>query len=152
MCEYRDTNQNWGRLESGIFTQGIVDLGQVAVHDGVYSGPPGRIMYAEMPSVGCVVRQGQPFISVISGLWLGQVRAMVSGTVIAVNERLDWEPGLLRSGSREDSWLVRIAASDLGELDDLMPMPAPVSEAPADPAEGARTRGMGALRPAPSRA
>jgi len=152
VCEYRNADWTWGSLQGNILTRGIVDLQQVAVYDGVYTELPGSMIYAEMPPVGRTVRQGEICTSVLSGLWLGEVQAMVSGTIVEVNGKLEREPGMLRSGSHDEGWLVKIAASDFSELADLMPMPAPVSEAPADSAEGARTGGTGALKPAPSRA
>jgi len=79
-----------------------------------------EIVYAEAPRVGRKVEQGQTFMSMESGKWVGRVKAIVSGTIQEANEELEWEPALLNESPYEDGWLVKIEMSDPAELENLM--------------------------------
>jgi glycine cleavage system H protein len=69
---------------------------------------------------GSDVEQGQTFMSMESGKWVGRVEAVVSGKIAEVNEELEWEPSTINESPFEDGWLVKIEASNVAELDNLM--------------------------------
>lgn len=108
---YYDKEHGWARVDGSVVTQGITDFGQAIAQE---------IVYAEVPRVGRVVEQGQTFMSMESGKWVGRIKAIVSGTIQEVNEELEWEPTLINDSPYEDGWLVKIAMSDPSELDGLM--------------------------------
>jgi len=107
---YYDKEHGWARVDGNVVTQGITDFGQAIAQE---------IVYVEAPRVGRAVEQGQTFMSMESGKWVGRIKAIVSGTIAEANEELEWEPTLINESPYEDGWLVKIEAADLGELDDL---------------------------------
>ena len=108
---YYDEEHNWARVEGGIVTQGISDFGQDLADE---------IVYAEVPRVGREVRQGQPFMSMESGKWVGRVKAIVSGKITEANEEIEWESTIINEDPYGEGWLPRFEAADLSELDSLM--------------------------------
>jgi glycine cleavage system H protein len=114
---YYDQEHNWARVEGDVVTQGLSDFGQ---------GLAGEIVYAEVPRVGRNVEQGQPFMSMESGKWVGRVKAIVNGKIAEANEEIEWESTIINDAPYSDGWLAKFEAADLGELDSLM--------RPSDPA------------------
>jgi glycine cleavage system H protein len=108
---YYDKEHSWARAEGNTVVQGMSDFGQAIAQE---------IVYAEAPRVGRKVEQGQTFMSMESGKWVGRVKAIVSGTVQEANEELEWEPTLLNESPYEDAWLVKIEVIDPTELENLM--------------------------------
>lgn len=108
---YYDKEHSWARAEGNTVVQGMSDFGQAIAQE---------IVYAEAPRVGRKVEQGQTFMSMESGKWVGRVKAIVSGTIQEANEELEWEPTLLNESPYEDGWLVKIEMSDPAELENLM--------------------------------
>lgn len=108
---YYDDEHGWLRVEGNIATQGLSDFGQTIAQE---------IAFVEVPRVGREVEQGKQFMSLESGKWVGRIPAMVSGTIIAANEELEWEPEKINEFPYDDGWLVRIEFSDPSELDNLM--------------------------------
>ena len=107
---YYDKEHGWARVEGNVVTQGLSTFGQAIAQE---------IVFAEAPRVGRTVEQGQTFMSMESGKWVGRIKAIVSGTIKEANEELEWEPSLLNESPYEEGWMVKIEASDLGELDNL---------------------------------
>ena len=108
---YYDKQHNWARLEEDVLVQGMTDFGQRIAQE---------IVFVEMPRVGREVQQGETFMSMESGKWVGRIPAMVSGKIAEANEELEWEPMLVNESPYDEGWLVRIETSDASELDDLM--------------------------------
>ncbi len=106
-----DEKHNWGRVEDGVLVQGMTDFGQRIAQE---------IVFVEMPRVGREVEQGETFMSIESGKWVGRVPAMVSGKVGEANEELEWEPMLINESPYDEGWLVRIEMPDASELENLM--------------------------------
>ncbi len=107
---YYDKEHNWVRVEGNVVTQGLSDLGQALA---------GEIVYVETPRVGREVKRGDAILSLESGKWVGRVKAMLSGKIVAANEDLEFESTLLNESPYDRGWLVKIEAADLGELDAL---------------------------------
>lgn len=112
-----DEEHNWARVEGSIVIQGLSDFGQDLA---------GEIVYAEMPRVGREVQQGQPFMSMESGKWVGRIKAIVSGKITDANEETEWESTIINEDPYGEGWLAKFEAADLSELDSLM--------RPSDPA------------------
>ena len=109
---YYDKLHGWAKVEDGkVVTQGLTQFGQAIAQE---------IVFVEVPRGGRDVEQGQTFMSMESGKWVGRIAALVSGTVSEVNEELEWEPTLVNESPFDEGWLVKIEASDLSELDNLM--------------------------------
>jgi len=108
---YYDKEHNWARVEGQTITQGLTAYGQHLASE---------IVYAEAPRVGREVEQGEFFMSMESGKWVGRIRAIVSGRIAEANEELEWEATVINESPYDEGWLAKIAASDLGELENLV--------------------------------
>jgi glycine cleavage system H protein len=92
-------------------TQGLTDFGQKIAHE---------IVFVESPRTGRTITQGETFMSMESGKWVGRIAALLSGEITAANDELEWEPTLVNESPFENGWLVKIKMSDPSELDKLM--------------------------------
>jgi len=101
----------WARVEGDLVTIGLSHFGQDLA---------GRIAYVEVPRTGRAVAQGEPFMSMESGKWVGRVKAPVSGTIAEANEELEWESEVVNKDPYGKGWLARIKATDTAELGSLL--------------------------------
>jgi glycine cleavage system H protein len=108
---YYDRLHGWARVEGDIVTQGLTEFGQAIAQE---------IVFVEVPRAGRTVEQGQTFMSMESGKWVGRVAALVSGEIVEVNEELEWEPSLVNQSPYDKGWLVKIKISDTAQLANLL--------------------------------
>jgi glycine cleavage system H protein len=113
---YYDKLHSWARVDGNVITQGMTEFGQAIAQE---------IVFVESPRAGRDVEQGQTFMSMESGKWVGRIAALVTGKIGEVNEELEWEPTLVNESPFEDGWLVKIEMSDAAELDNLMKADSP---------------------------
>ena len=113
---YYDELHSWVKVDGNTVTQGMTEFGQAIAQE---------IVFVEVPRTGRDVEQGQTFMSMESGKWVGRVAALVSGKVAEVNEELEWEPNLVNESPYDEGWLVKIEMSDAAELDNLMKADSP---------------------------
>ena len=117
---YYDKLHGWIRVEGSSVTQGLTEFGQAVAQE---------IVFVEVPRIGRAVEQGQTFMSMESGKWVGRVAALVGGTISEANDELEWEPNLVNDSSYEDGWLVKIDMANAAELDSLMKADTPEFQA-----------------------
>lgn len=108
---YYDKKHGWARVEGNVAVQGLSDFGQKIAQE---------IVFVEAPRAGRDVEQGQTFMSMESGKWVGRVEALVSGKIAETNEELEFEPSMVNDSPFGEGWLVKIEMSDPSELDNLM--------------------------------
>lgn len=108
---YYDRQHNWARVEGNAVVQGLTEFGQKLARE---------IVYVEIPPVGKAVTQGQTFMSMESGKWVGRIPALASGKIVAVNEELEFEPTLINQSPYDQGWLVKIEMSNPAELNNLL--------------------------------
>ena len=108
---YYDKNHGWAKVEDGVVTQGVTQFAQAISKE---------IVYVEVPRSGRKVEQGQTFMSMESGKWVGRIAAMVSGTISEANEELEWDVTPINEDPFGEGWLAKIEASDVSELDKLL--------------------------------
>jgi glycine cleavage system H protein len=113
---YYDRQHNWARVDGDVVVQGLTDFGQQIAQE---------IVFVEMPRVGRGVEQGETFMSMESGKWVGRVPAAVSGEILEANEELEWEPQLINESPYDEGWLVKVTMADSSELDNLMKADSP---------------------------
>jgi glycine cleavage system H protein len=113
---YYDELHGWVKVDGNVVTQGLTEFGQAIAQE---------IVFVEVPRVGRDVEQGQTFMSMESGKWVGRIAALVSGKVTEVNEELEWEPNLVNESPYDEGWLVKIEMSDAAGLDNLMKADSP---------------------------
>jgi glycine cleavage system H protein len=80
----------------------------------------GEVTYVELPGEEDDFIIGDTLGVVESDDASVDIYAPISGTVIAVNDALEDEPGLISDSPEEKGWLCRLADIDSSELDDMM--------------------------------
>ena len=101
----------WVRIEDGVAVCGITDYAQTQLGD---------VVYVELPEVGAeIARDGEAAV-VESTKAASDVYAPVTGTIVAVNDRLEESPDLVNESAEDQGWFFRMEIDDEGELDELM--------------------------------
>jgi glycine cleavage system H protein len=80
----------------------------------------GEVIAVELPEVGTMVEQGEPFgdlESVRTGL---ELLSPITGSVVAVNAELTDNPSLINEDPYHEGWLIEVALRDESELEELM--------------------------------
>jgi glycine cleavage system H protein len=104
-----DKEHNWVRIEGDAATIGITDFGQDLA---------GEIVYAEVPRIGRDITQGEPFMSIESGKWVGRINAIVSGKISEANEEIEWESTLINEDPYGEGWFAKVELA--GEPEGLL--------------------------------
>ena len=94
-----DREHNWVRIESSVAAIGLSDFGQALA---------GEIVYAEVPRVGREIKQGEPFMSLESGKWVGRIKAIVSGQIAEANEEIEWESTIINDDPYGEGWFAKV--------------------------------------------
>jgi glycine cleavage system H protein len=94
-----DKEHNWARVEGNVATIGMTDFGQDLA---------GEIVYAEVPRVGRDITQGEPFMSLESGKWVGRIKAIVNGKITEANEEIEWESTVINEDPYGAGWFARV--------------------------------------------
>lgn len=113
---YYDKLHGWAKVDGNVITQGLSVFGQAIAQE---------IVFVEVPRTGRAVEQGQTFMSMESGKWVGRIAALAGGTISEANDELEWEPNLVNDSPYEGGWLVKIEMASAAELDDLMKADSP---------------------------
>jgi glycine cleavage system H protein len=101
----------WVRLDGETVTVGITDHAQDSLGD---------VVYVELPEEGASVTKGEAFGVVESVKAVSDLYAPVSGDVVEINEAAVDSPEVINEDPYGEGWMIKVAASDLGELDDLL--------------------------------
>ena len=72
----------------------------------------GDIVYIELPEVNAQVTEGEPFTVVESVKAASDVYSPVTGTIAAVNEKLEDSPELINESPYDDGWIVEVKSSE----------------------------------------
>lgn len=97
--------------DDGIGVIGITDYAQDQL---------GELVYVELPEIDKEFSGGSDAVVIESVKAAGEVKAPVSGTVVAVNEALADEPEKVNNDPMGDGWFIKMKITDTSELDDLM--------------------------------
>ena len=101
----------WVRADSGEASIGISNYAQEQLGD---------IVFVELPEVGKSLKKGDIAAVVESVKAASEVYAPASGEVVAVNDTLGDDPGLVNRNPEEDGWFFKLKLHDAGELETLM--------------------------------
>lgn len=84
----------------------------------------GELVYVEVDTVGDALDQDDVFGTVEAVKTTSDLFMPVSGTVIEFNPTLDEsegdDPGVINADPYKEGWIIKIAISDQGQLEDLM--------------------------------
>ena len=78
----------------------------------------GDIVFVELPEVGSEVEAGEAFGEVESTKSVSDIYAPVSGEIVAVNEELEDNAGLVNEDPYGEGWLYEVKVTEAGELMD----------------------------------
>jgi glycine cleavage system H protein len=104
-------SHEWHKLEGDTVTIGITQIAADELTD---------ITFVALPKVGETLAAGARFgevesVKATSDLYIG-----VSGTVTAINEKLNTEPGLINTDPYESGWMLKIKATNPAEVKSLL--------------------------------
>ncbi|MDP9491512.1 MAG: glycine cleavage system protein GcvH, partial [Actinomycetota bacterium] len=102
---------DWARVEEGEATIGITWFAQDALGD---------LVHFEAPEEGGAVTKDQSYGEVESVKAVSDVIAPLSGTIVAINQKVVSEPETVNEDPYGEGWLLRIRLSDPSELDSLL--------------------------------
>ena len=101
----------WIRIEGDTGTVGITAYAQEQLGD---------VVFVELPAVGKQVEKGKEMAVVESVKAASEVYAPVSGSVVAVNDKLTAEPATINAEPMSGGWFVKIKLANPKELDGMM--------------------------------
>ena len=78
----------------------------------------GEIVFVDLPEVGDEVEAGEAFGEVESTKSVSDIYAPVSGEVVAINEELADNAGLVNEDPYNNGWLYEVKVTEAGELMD----------------------------------
>ena len=106
------TDHEWVKQEAdGIVLVGITEHAQEMLGD---------IVFVELPEIDADFKQGEDISVIESVKAASELKAPVSGSIVAVNEALSEEPATVNEDPMGAGWFCRIKLSDPGERDNLM--------------------------------
>lgn len=101
----------WAKIEGDIATIGITDFAQSELSD---------IVYVELPAIGTLVEQMQPFGSIEAVKTVADLYAPLTGEVIEVNEELEVNPGIINEDPYGLGWMIKIRITNPEEIQNLL--------------------------------
>jgi glycine cleavage system H protein len=105
-------DHEWIRLEGdGVAAVGISDYAQDQLGD---------VVFVELPTIGKMLAKGDEAAVVESVKAASEVYAPVAGKVVAVNDALAGEPGIVNRAPEGDGWFVKLRVDNPREIDQLM--------------------------------
>ncbi len=104
-------SHEWHKLDGDTVTIGITQFAADELTD---------VTYVQLPKVGDSVTAGETFGEIESVKATSDLYAGVTGEVIAVNEALDTDPGLINRDPHGEGWMIKVKISDPAELDKLL--------------------------------
>ncbi len=109
---YYSKDFEWIKIEGDKIRMGVTDYAQKSLRE---------IVYAELPSAGSEVKQGEPYGTVESVKAVSDLVAAVSGTIEEVNNEVQSKPELLNEDPYGNGWTIVIKPANLqAELANLM--------------------------------
>jgi glycine cleavage system H protein len=80
----------------------------------------GEVVYFEPPAVGTALRKDEPYAEVESVKAVSDVVSPLSGEIVAVNEAIAANPGVINDDPYGEGWLVRVRLADPSEREALL--------------------------------
>ncbi|OIO05687.1 MAG: glycine cleavage system protein H [Elusimicrobia bacterium CG1_02_63_36] len=104
-------SHEWAALDGDEVVVGVSDHAQHEITD---------VVFVDLPKAGRTISQGEAVAVVESVKAAFDIYAPVSGEVVAVNDAVLQNPGLVNSSPHDDGWFFRVKPGNPGELDALM--------------------------------
>ena len=105
-------DHEWVKLEADDFVLiGITNHAQEQLGD---------VVFVELPEIDSAFGQGDDISVIESVKAASELKAPVSGSIVAVNDVLSDEPNIVNDDPMEAGWFCRMKLSDPSELDALL--------------------------------
>ena len=104
-------SHEWHKVDGDVVTIGITKFAADELTD---------ITYVSLPAIGKPVIAGKAFGEIESVKATSDLISGVSGTVTAVNTKLGDSPELVNSDAFETGWMIKVKASDPGQVSSLL--------------------------------
>ena len=109
---YFSKDFEWIKIEGDKIRMGVSDYAQKSLRE---------IVYAELPTVGTEIKQGEPYGTLESVKAVSDLVAAVSGTIAEVNDEVQSKPETLNEDPYGKGWLIVVKPTNLQvELSNLM--------------------------------
>ena len=110
MLKYTKDHE-WLRMDGDVATVGITPYAQEKLGD---------LVYVELPGVGAMFAAGAAAATVESVKAASEVYAPVGGEIVAVNDKVVAQPGLVNAEPTGNGWLFKMKLSNPAELTTLL--------------------------------
>jgi len=104
-------DHEWIKIEGETVTIGITDFAQSELGD---------IVYVDVDTLDDTVERDEVFGSVEAVKTVSDLFMPLSGEVIEFNEALEDEPELVNTDPYGKGWMIKVALSDVSQLEDLL--------------------------------
>ena len=104
-------DHEWLRIEGDNAYVGITEFAQ---------GELGDIVFVDVDTQGEELEKEEVFGSVEAVKTVSDLFMPINGKILAFNEKLEDKPELINSDSYGEGWIIKIAISDVAELDELL--------------------------------
>jgi glycine cleavage system H protein len=101
----------WVKVDGKVATVGITDWAQSELGD---------IVFVELPEVGAVVGQMDPFGTIEAVKAVSELFSPVSGKVIETNAALNDDPMIVNRDPYGEGWMIKVELSDVAEVNQLL--------------------------------
>ena len=101
----------WARLEGGVITVGITSYATEQLGD---------VVFVELPEVGRKLEAAKPFGVVEAVKTVSDLYAPAAGQVVAVNDALADNPGLVNQAPYGEGWMIRIKPDHADDIKKLL--------------------------------
>ena len=104
-------DHEWLRVEGGNAYIGITDFAQ---------GELGDIVFVDVDTEGEELEKEEVFGSIEAVKTVSDLFMPINGEVLSFNKKLEDEPELINTDPYGEGWVIKIAISDVTELDELL--------------------------------
>ena len=111
--KYLETHE-WHKVEGDVATIGITQIAADELTD---------ITYVSLPKMGTKVSANKPFGEIESVKATSDLYSGVTGEVIAVNDSLNNDPGLVNRDPFNAAWMIKVKLSKPAEVEALLTAP-----------------------------
>jgi glycine cleavage system H protein len=101
------------------YVKGSGDTVYIGITDYA-QGELGDIVFVELPKVGATFKKHDVFGTVEAVKAVSELYSPVSGTITAINDKLDKEPALVNNSPYGDGWMIQMKLTNPAERDGLL--------------------------------
>lgn len=101
----------WLRVDGDLIVVGITEHAATQLGD---------VVFVELPEVETMVSTGDEIVVIESVKAASDILAPLDGEIVAVNEKLVDNPGLVNEDPMAGAWFFKMKIDDLSALDDYM--------------------------------